>query len=610
MMQFISDFQFLRPLWLLLIPLQLAATFMWFKVAPATGWARFVAADKIRFLTIADEAHKNRAKPLLSLAAMLAWLAMAGPSFSQLDSAGGADRRALIVLLDLSPSMLATDSKPSRIALARLKLIDFLRTRASLDTGLVVYAAGAHRVAPLTDDPGTIETLVPVLTPQIMPRIGSNPLSAVEMALDMFDGAGVDGGELLLISDGIDDASVASINALLDSHWRLSVLAVGVDEQVPIPLPQGDYLRDDTGAIVLVELAHQRLQRLAQRNNGRYATLSVDDRDLNILARDATGWFSRTGDARAGEYDQRRDVGYWLILPLLPLALLLFRRDQFWLLLVVLCVPLQGHAADWQALWLNDDQRAAAALRAGDAETARTLFSDPLWSAVAHYAAGDFSSAARLFANAGTADGFYNLGNALAMDGELTAAIRAYRQSLAIDPANQDALHNLALIEELEQTTSDAQNQRRQSAGNDEGEQPAQEAESEPPPEQQRASDSRQQRVGGATGQGQSLAQHALEAGGQSGSRPTGASDELSDQPAADAEPAEATALDAGELEQGRAANNLTTVREPNDNAVLNPYSEQWLRELPQDPGGYLRRKFHYEAELRSADEWPAVLNY
>jgi Ca-activated chloride channel family protein len=609
-MQIFNDFQFLRPLWLLMIALQLVLAYAWSRFAPVSGWSRYIAADKIRYLQVAQSDGHNHTTPLLHVAAILGWLALAGPSFTQLDSSAGTERQPLIVLMDLSPSMLATDISPSRIELARLKLIDFLRARAGLDIGLVVYAGGAHRVAPLTDDPGTIEALVPVLEPSIMPRQGSNPLAAVEIALQMFEGAGVERGELLLVSDGIDADSAQAIATRLDSRWRLSVLAIGVDERVSVPMAQGGYLRDENGATVLVELTHQRLQQLAQTTGGQYAELTVDDTDLIKLSKRQEAWFSSAGATRAGDFDRRHDVGYWLIVLMLPIVLLIFRTNQFWVVAIVLALPLHGRAADWQGLWFSDDQHAARALQEGDAATASTLFRHPEWRAVAHYKNGNFAAAAELFARSSTADGFYNLGNALAMSGELAAAIRAYQQSLVLAPDNEDALHNLQLVQGLQEAAADDENQRRQSAGNDEGEQPAQQAESDPPPAQQRASDSRQQRVGGATGQGQSLAQHALEAGGQSGNRPAQPGDEIAEEPAGDAQAVQAPPIDAGALEQGRAASDLVAAHEKNDNAVLNPYSEQWLRELPQDPGGYLRRKFHYEAQLRAQDGPAGVVNY
>lgn len=608
-MHAIGEFQFVRPLWLLMIPVLLATIYALAKSKRQRGWASYISADKIDHLIVSRPAAGRSATPVLMLAAVLACVALAGPSFDRLEGASG-DRRAMIVLLDLSPSMLATDSAPSRIELAQLKLIDLLRTRADADTGLVVYAAGAHRVAPLTDDPGTIEALVPVLAPPIMPRAGSNPLAAVELALQMLDGAGVVHGELLLISDGVHADGVDAISAALGSRARLSVLAVGVEDKVPVPLADGGYLRDAGGAVALVELRHDRLRELADVNGGQFATLAADDSDLQVLSRRRTDWFPRGGAGIDQDYDRRVDVGYWLLLALVPIALLAFRRHQFWLLLAMVSLPLQSPAADWRQLLFSNDQLAAISLQNGDAATAAALFNDPQWAAVAHYNSGNYVEAVRLFGAADSADGLYNLGNALAMSGELESAARAYQQSLLLNADNPDAVFNLALVTTLLEDPSTSDNQRRQSAGSDDGDQPQQTQTSDPPPDQQQASDAQQQRVGGATGEGQSLAQQALQAGGQSGSRPGTASDEVAEQPAGDAQPVAAPPVNGDEVEGGQPANNPAGAIEDNDNRVLNPYSEQWLRELPQDPGGYMRRKFHYEAQMRPADEAPTEMHY
>ncbi len=609
-MDSLAGFAFARPHWLWAIPVLLVLVHVLTKSAAGSGWTRFIAADKLKFLQLFGQRRKTSQAPFFQAGFALVCVALAGPGLPGPESQTGSDRRAMIVLLDLSPSMLATDSKPSRIALAQLKLIDLLRARNNADTGLLVYAAGAHRVAPLTDDPRTIETLVPVLTPAIMPHMGSNPLAAVELAIDMFDGAEVTRGDLLLITDGIDADSAAAITAMLDSRWRMSVLAIGARDSVAVPLPDGAYLRDAQGALVLVDRQHARLRQLARDNAGQFVTLSVDNSDLELLAREPSGWLLAARRGLNNDFDTTRDVGYWLILPLLPLALWLFRRNQFWIVLVVLALPLQGRAADWQALWMNDDQRAAAALQAGDAVAASALFRDPDWAAVARFQSGDYTAAAALFAAAGTADGFYNLGNTLALQGQFKPAAAAYEQSLLLDAENRDAQFNLALVKGILESPENSENQRRQSAGSDDGDQPQQESASDPPPNQQRASDSPQQRVGGATGEGQSLAQQALQAGGQSGNRPAAPGDEISSEPANDAQPVAAPPVDGEAFDGDRPANDASPAVEDSDNRVLNPYSEQWLRELPQDPGGYLRRKFHYEAQLRAAQEIPPVMNY
>lgn len=589
---------FLRPLWLLAVPV-LALLINWLARRGSTaGWRRYLAADKIDHLIIGNDSRNRRQYWLLQLAAIVCCVALAGPHWQRSTAEYGAGRQPLVVLFDLSPSMQATDVRPNRVTLAQLKLIDLLRQRVNRETALVAYAGTAHRVAPLSDDPATLETLVPVLTPQIMPVAGSNPARAVALALILFEGAGVAAGDLLLISDGIDDAAVAEIDQLLDAQWRLSALAVGIDAQVPIPLADGGFLLDAREQTVLVPLQHSGLQQLARNHAGRFSLLSADDSDLRYLQSLPERIDRTPGISGVGARDTRHDIGFWLVIVLLPVALLGFRRHVLWCLMALIVMPEPASAIDWQRLWLRADQQAAQALAGGDAGTASELFEHAEWAAIARYRHGEYRAAARYYRNAASASDFYNLGNALAMAGALSEATEAYRQSLLLNADNPDALFNLALIEKL-LAPPDNDDSRQQRAGNGSDDEQQTVANDDEPAQQQRRSDVQQREAGGAVASGQSLDQSALTEGGQSGVRADPGGEQIAE-PADDATPVASPELAAvPDIQQGQPASNNEVAVELNDNPVLNPYSEQWLRELPQDPGGYLRRKFHYQQQLR-----------
>ena len=152
---------------------------------------------------------------MLLLAWIISAIALSGPSWEKTPQALLKNREALIVVLDLSPSMLAQDIAPDRITRARLKLIDFLRLRTDGETALIVYAGDPHRVSPLTDDTSNIEALVPSLHPGIMPLPGSTTETAIEMAVELFEDAAISGGDILLITDGVDPRAADQIVDLL-----------------------------------------------------------------------------------------------------------------------------------------------------------------------------------------------------------------------------------------------------------------------------------------------------------------------------------------------------------------------------------------------------------
>lgn len=146
--------------------------------------------------------------------------------------------------------------------------------------------------------------------------------------------------------------------------------------------------------------------------------------------------------------NQSQDLGLWLLLPLLPLALLA-RVGTLWLLLlgtgfgILNPQPLQ--AAPTTSLSVQESQ-AWQAYQQGRYLAAARDFKDPLWRGNAWYRAGDYAQAAAAYASATSATAHYNRGNALVQLGNLVAAEQAYLAALAKESNHEDARYNLALL--------------------------------------------------------------------------------------------------------------------------------------------------------------------
>ena len=156
--------------------------------------------------------------------------------------------------------------------------------------------------------------------------------------------------------------------------------------------------------------------------------------------------------------DQWQEEGPWLLLLLVPLAALAFRKGLV-LVLVVFVLPVAepAHALSWQDLWLTKDQQAQRLLEDGNAADAAAIFDDPGWRAVANYRAGEYGGSAAGFANLDDTASLYNLGNALARMGELETAIEAYEEVLELDPDNEDALYNRDLLKDMLEQQQDSE---------------------------------------------------------------------------------------------------------------------------------------------------------
>ena len=274
-------FHFLRPWWLLAIPgLCLLLLFMWKHAGSPSSWSRIVAPELLQHLLL-NGAGKRSRWPLVmvALAGTLVILALAGPAWERVPQPVYRSDAPLVLVLDLSRSMDAADIKPSRLIRARYKLSDILRQRTEGQTALIVYAADAFTVTPLTDDTATIASQLPALTTGLVPVQGSHTGRALKLAVKLLEQAGYRQGDILLITDEVRQLDESLVT---ESPYRLSILGVGTAEGAPIPVGEG-MLKDADGNIVIPGLDDEHLRELAAEGGGYYATLSPDDRDLDAL---------------------------------------------------------------------------------------------------------------------------------------------------------------------------------------------------------------------------------------------------------------------------------------------------------------------------------------
>ncbi|MDH3640660.1 MAG: tetratricopeptide repeat protein, partial [Gammaproteobacteria bacterium] len=348
------------------------------------------------------------------------------------------------------------------------------------------------------------------------------------------------------------------------------------------------------GQVVVPRLTEAALQSLARAGNGRYARSTVDDRDLAQVLGDANpGWFS-VKDMHGLTSDRWREEGPWLLLLLLPIAGLVFRRGLLVLAMIFL-LPLPDPAAalDWREPWHNDNQRGAQSFHAQDYERAVAAFRDPEWQAAALYRAGQFEQAATVLAPLRHPEALYNRGNALARLGRFEEAMGLYERVLRAEPGHADARHNLELLRDIESPTppptggsdGNSESARRSPGESDGASSTNRRDEGTLPP---REGD--QQREGGADDSSQATGS------------PTPTSDSQTPKPApqqANADAEEVTSEPAAtEVPPGSPTENASEPEDESQQAM-----QQWLRRIKDDPGGLLRRKFKYQYSRRPRGE-------
>lgn len=611
-----TGIHWMRPEWLwTLVPALILLMLLWRQRGRSGSWQSVIAPELLRYLVSDSTVSRGRnLLPLVFLGWVLAALAAAGPSWQKISQPVHQKQDALVVLLDLSLSMNAADLAPTRLDRARQKLLDLLQHRREGQTGLIAYAGDAHIVTPLTDDTPTIANLLPALNPGMMPVPGSEPVSAVSQALALLRSAGIRGGRILLVTDGVSERDRAGIEKVLaGSDARFAVMGVGTPAGAPIPLPDGGFIKDDKGTIVMPGLDEQGLRELAVATGGSYRRIQIDDSDLDALLNASPLDESEDTVSLDRTADTWEDQGYLLILVLLPLALALFRRGWLLALLPVLLPafllvhPEPAAAQSWDDLWLTPDQQGQRALQQGNAEAAASLFRNPDWAGTAAYQSGDYEAAVEKFANAQDANSLYNRGNALARAGKLDEAIAAYEESLKLQPEQADASDNLELLKKLKEQQQQQQDQKQQEQGEeqeqsqqqDQGEQKDQgqqkdQGEQQEQNQQQDQEQSQQQDQGQQQDQQEDQQQDQSE---QQNAQSEGTPEE-SEQAAEEEQARQATAeTEDGEKEDAQQTQQPTAADagdEEQDQAM-----QQWLRRVPDDPSGLLRQKFRYESLQR-----------
>ena len=500
-----ADFHFIRPEWLFAIPLVFIIIYLLKRLQISnSGWQQVIPAHLAQKLIDGDNNHKQGFSLVIpAILTLLAIIALAGPAWQKLPQPVYNVQKGAVIIMDMSNSMYATDLSPNRLTRARYKAIDLLEKLNEGDIGLIAYAGDSFIISPLTEDINNIKLLLPALSPQLMPVQGSNPLLALTMANDMLINAGHINGDIYWLTDDVDQYDIKEVTNFVSSiNHSINILGIGSKTGAPIKMPDGQLLKDDSGAIVLPHLTEGALSAIAQRGRGAYQTIRNNSDDINALVNNAKAQAELKDEGQQlSEGDQYKEAGPYLLLLMLPLMLGYFRRGNLLAILPCLCffsnvpesyaqqaspaitgtqqgttlnesVSETAQSSFWQDLWQTQDQQAQEKYQQEQYDAAAKQFTDPMWQGSAHYKNGNYEQALQAFQQSDSADALYNQGNSLAKLQKLDEAIKAYEQALAKNPDLAAAKANKALLEELKkQQEQQQQNQDQNNDNSDENQQ-------------------------------------------------------------------------------------------------------------------------------------------
>jgi Ca-activated chloride channel family protein len=303
MMNSLANFHFIRPGWLLLVPLAVAIWGLWQRQSdPLRGWREQIAPKLLEALVVG----RSSAQRLPAWWVLVAWLvsivAIAGPTWQPEPSPFADDATPLMVLLKADVSMDVPDPAPSRLERAKLKITDLADARKGQPMGLIAYAGSAHLVLPPTRDTAIVGQMAAEISANIMPSAGDRLDLALREA-ERILAEGGQGGSIVVLADGVD-CDPASLQEIA--------------KELSIPV---QFLGINTPGS-----SQDNSLRAAARTLGAVVEpLNVEGSDVaSIVRRAAKAPVAQSG----GQGERWQEAGYWLV-PLVGIILLIsFRREE------------------------------------------------------------------------------------------------------------------------------------------------------------------------------------------------------------------------------------------------------------------------------------------
>jgi Ca-activated chloride channel family protein len=457
----------------------------------------FADSHLLARLTAGESRGRKFFKALLMLLALgLALFALAGPrwgSHYEEVSQKGVD---IMILVDVSPSMLVEDIAPNRLERARREILDFLKNVQGDRVGLVAFAGAAFVQCPLTLDYAALEMFLNAIQPDLIPVPGTDLGAAIDMGLSAFDDTATTDRVILLITDGEDNEKRGLEAAREAAAKGAKIFVFGIGDAAGGPIPetggQGGFKKDSGGKLILSKLDEEGLQQIASLTGGTYVRSVAGDLDLDILYFEGIKSHTRAHELKSGKIKVYEERFTFFVLAAFMLLLIEGFIDEkigsaaggrksgasrAGLLVLAAAAFCLAVAVRTQAAEAPDELYRKGRFSEAEKAYAQSDMDHPkdlryrYNRGCAAYQNDDYQAAAAAFASVlrRTEDdqirfrAAYNLGNAAYKQGDYQTAVQSYKQALSLDPANRDARYNLELA--LRDLKKQKDQQERQSGG-------------------------------------------------------------------------------------------------------------------------------------------------
>ncbi len=419
----LDAFHLLRPMWGFLFPV---IFFIWWQIR------KNVKNSDLKTIGIAEHLAKpmtlnhsgdSRWKPIdtTALALLLLAFAACGPTWSKAPNPFQSESAPMVVVMEVTRSMEAPDLQPSRLNRAKFKVLDIVERRVGARTAVIAYSGTAHRLAPLSEDPEILRTMLNALSPDIMPVKGNRLGLALEMAQLELKGATTP-GTILLVTDGITESELLALEAHSDQTPVIVLFVAPKDE--PIGL-----LEQASGISVI--------------------RLSADDNDINQIQQLANSAYQAA--LLGNEQFEWEDKG-WLFAWLGALFVAFWFRQgwtvQWSLVLVTISLTslyspvTQAETIDY---FLTQDQQAMLAYNEQNYQVAADKYQDPMWRAHALIRMGEFEAAAYIYSRIDTPEAAFAEGFCWQQAQRFKQSVRSFERAISLRADYPEAQHNLKL---------------------------------------------------------------------------------------------------------------------------------------------------------------------
>ncbi len=382
----------------------------------------------------------------------------------------------IMLVVDLSRSMRATDITPNRLRRSKIEIFELLSKANNHRIGLTVFSARPHLFIPLTSDHIAFTSYLDALEKLSFPTLGTNPVSAIELAqkeLLKIKGKSA----IILLTDGdFPDVSAAQIKSLKRSKIPLYILGVGTVEGEAVQLKDGSWLKYNQMPVIS-RMNEGNLRKLSNELNGAYTPVYDDGRDWKSLYDDNISQLSSVKSVAANQHILWRELFPYFLIPSLILFLISLNTYQ----LKVTTKFTLFITFTFLFIFIPDKEALATEFGQSELQAAYQAYINKNYSqAIKHYQnvsgyisyqgqgnssykMGDYNEAIQQFVIAALnarniterANSLYNLANSYFRTGNFTLAISTYQDVLRYQPKNKACIKNIKTSRILKKNIED-----------------------------------------------------------------------------------------------------------------------------------------------------------